>query len=298
MKCYQNGLMIILMLFVNNQILAESIKESVTPTVYKKGVIWKIESGQKQPSYLMGTMHVSDPGIWMLFKKAQVFFDQSKVVCTEVKLDFETMAAEIQATFFHDGKTLESVIADDKFYQLVVKAAAAKGLAEPAIKNMKPFTLVFMLSMPLPTGRMLDEKIYHDAILAGKKSCALETIEEHANVLNVFSLPDQITMLKGTIEHMDEVENAYPALLKAYLSRDLVAMANLVNESMLLEDARIEEVFLQKFLIDRNKIMVKRMIPHIENGAGFFAVGAMHLTGSAGVLRLLADQGYKLTVIY
>ena len=131
-----------------------------------------------------------------------------------------------------------------------------------------------------------------------KTSCGLETIEEHSNVLNVFSMSDQIKMLKNTIKRIDEMSVVYPLLLKAYLSRDLEAMANLVHESLILEDPKIKKIFLQKFLIDRNKKMVQRMIPHIEDGEGFFAIGAMHLTGSAGVLRLLSDRGYKLTAVY
>jgi len=298
MKYLLNGLVLSLLLSVSGLVWAESLKDKVTPTIYKKGVIWKIESAKQKTSYLMGTMHVDDPGIWALFKKAQVFFDQSKRVCTEVKMDFETIAAEMKATFFSDGRTLRSVINNEEFYQLVIKIAEERGYPEPIIKNMKPFTLVFMLSMPKPTGKMLDETIYHDAIRAGKISCGLETIEEHANVLNVFSMPDQIVMLRSTVERIDEVDEVYPVLLKTYLSRDLLALANLVNNSLMLEDAKIEKIFLQKFLIDRNKIMVKRMIPHIEEGGSFFAVGAMHLTGSAGLLRLLSDQGYKVTPIY
>jgi len=279
-------------------VYAESVRSLIMPTVYKKGLIWRIESSQKKVSYLLGTMHVNDPGIWSLFGRAQGFFDQAKVVCTEVKLDFQTVAAEMRATFFHDGRTLESVINDPVFYRLVVATAQQKGLPEILIKNMKPFTLVFMLSMPAPKGQMLDEKIYHDAILAGKTSCALETVEEHATVLDVFSMPEQISMLRTTIKHMDEVNAMYPALLKAYLARDLVAMARLTNESMMMEDPAIEEIFLQKFLVDRNVKMVERMIPHVRKGQAFFAIGAMHLTGSAGVLRLLVEKGYTVTAVY
>jgi len=298
MKASLRILLVVTTLFVCAWVQAESIRSQVTPTVYKKGIVWRIESNEQKVSYLMGTMHVNHPGIWKLFKRVQGFFDQSKVVCTEVKLDFETMAAEMQATFFHDGRTLKTVINDPVFYQLVVQAARERGLPEPLIKNMKPFTLVFMLSMPPSQGEMLDQKIYQDAILKGKQSCALETVKEHSTVLDVFSMADQIDMLKSTVSRIDEVKDLYPVLLDAYLSSDLVEMARLVNGSLMMEDPRIEKIFLQKFLIDRNKKMVERMIPRIKKGKAFFAVGAMHLTGSAGILRLLSDQGYKLTAIY
>ena len=87
-------------------------------------------------------------------------------------------------------------------------------------------------------------------------------------------------------------------MLEAYLSRDLEAIVRLANESMSMEDLDIENIFYQRFLIDRNIKMVQRMVPLIDKGPSFFAVGAMHLTGKAGVLRLLEQQGYSVSAVH
>jgi len=297
MKKYNIWALVFLFL-VSHIARADSISTLITPEKFTKGLIWKIESAKKAPSYLIGTIHVDDPGVLKLFSRAQNHFNNASTVCTEVKLDFKAIAAELQAMFFSDGQTLETVLNDKAFYQQVVKLANKRGLPEMMVRQMKPFAMVFMLSMPTSQGQILDEKIYTDALRQGKQVCGLETVEEHGDIFESFDMPDQIKMLKTTVKHIDEVDKQYPLLLKAYLERDLAAMASLVNTSMDMHDKAIETTFIQRFLIDRNKNMLMRMEPLIEKGNAFFAVGAMHLTGEAGLLRLLEAQGYSLSVVY
>lgn len=287
----------LLYLFSQNA-LSGSISAYITPEKFTAGMIWKIESGNIAPSYLMGTIHVDDPQVRALFAQAAEQFNKAETVCTEVKLDFKAVAAELEAMFFSDGQTLESVLNDKAFYQQTVKLAGERGFPEAMVRHMKPFALMFMLSMPHSEGEMLDAKIYTDAIRQGKQVCGLETLEEHGNVFKSFEMPDQIKMLRITIENIDEVDRLYPLLLKAYLDRDLVKLVDLVNNSMKLHDEAIETIFTQRLLIDRNKKMFMRMQPLIKKGNAFFAVGAMHLTGKAGLLRLLEAQGYTLTVVH
>jgi len=51
-------------------------------------------------------------------------------------------------------------------------------------------------------------------------------------------------------------------------------------------------------LDDRNRTMVKRMIPLLQRGSAFVAVGAAHLPGEEGMLYLLEQEGYRVTRIY
>jgi uncharacterized protein YbaP (TraB family) len=297
MKTCLTGI-VLLLLLVGNIVQAEPIRALIVPEKYTEGLLWRIESAQQEPSYLLGTMHVDDPGIWEMFKHAQQFFDSARTVCTEVKMDFETVAAEMRVMFFSDGRTLKSVMNDDAFYQRTIHIANARGLPEVMVRSMKPFTLAFMLSMPQSKGQVLDEKIYTDAVRQDKNICGLETTAEHSNVFESFDMHTQVQMLKTTVERIDEVDGMYPVLLAAYLDRDLAAITRLVNESLLMEDSEIEKVFIQRFLIDRNSKMVQRMVPLINKGGAFFAIGAMHLTGKAGVLRLLESQGYTISRVY
>ena len=44
--------------------------------------------------------------------------------------------------------------------------------------------------------------------------------------------------------------------------------------------------------------MVERMLPLMEEGSTFVAVGAAHVSGEEGILRLLEQQGFTITTLY
>ncbi|MGE5765707.1 MAG: TraB/GumN family protein [Bacteroidota bacterium] len=48
-------------------------------------------------------------------------------------------------------------------------------------------------------------------------------------------------------------------------------------------------------LNDRNRLMVERMMPLMQRGSTFVGVGAGHLAGEEGILRLLEQRGYTVT---
>lgn len=279
-------------------LLADSMLASVTPTRFVKGLIWRIEKAGVDASYLFGTMHTDGPGIRNIIRQAEPYLQQARTVCTEIKMDFEALAVELQAMFFTDGRTLNQVLADPALYQAALARARQHGLQEEMVRHMKPFTLAFMLSMPMSQGQVLDSQIYTRAMRDNKNICGLETIAEHRNTFTAFDMPAQIVILKNAIANYDEYQSIMPQLLEAYLQRDLGKIVTLASGSMMLGDEAITRTFIQRFLIERNRIMVKRMQPYLQQGQAFFAVGAMHLTGEAGILQLLQQQGYQISAVY
>ena len=62
-----------------------------------------------------------------------------------------------------------------------------------------------------------------------------------------------------------------------------------------------EDVFnryIQGILYKRNKRMLKRIIPYLNDGSAFIAVGALHLAGENGLLRVLKNKNYHVTRVY
>ena len=60
----------------------------------------------------------------------------------------------------------------------------------------------------------------------------------------------------------------------------------------------LTEIFQKRLIIDRNQRMVERMHKRLEEGNAFIAVGALHLPGEKGILRLLEHRGYRVRSIY
>jgi hypothetical protein len=270
----------------------------IVPERHTRGILFRIEHDNLAPSYVLGTIHIDDPRVMALMPHFQPYLHTSRILCTEVKLDFAAAAAEMRTMFFHDGRTLATVLQDKDLYLRLKDLADQRGLPEPMIRNMKPWAAAYLLSMPLPKGQVLDDKLFTDAIRDGKKVCGLESVEEHTRVFDAFTIADQIYMLRETVDHIDDVDRNLKELLSTYLARDLSRMANLVIDAPGMQDARIQQLFFKHLLIDRNEKMVARMQPELGKGSAFFAIGAMHLTGEKGVLRLLETRGYRIEKVY
>ena len=52
--------------------------------------------------------------------------------------------------------------------------------------------------------------------------------------------------------------------------------------------------FMVRLNDDRNRRMVHRILPYLEQGNSFIAVGALHLAGPQGILSLIRQQGYTV----
>jgi uncharacterized protein YbaP (TraB family) len=156
-----------------------------------------------------------------------------------------------------------------------------------------------MLSTSKPTGQpALDMKLMLDASDQSKQLCGLEKIKEQLDAFSGDTLKEQIRGLRLTLKHYAIVKAMGEKLRKLYLSRDLAAMSDMIEHSPIPVLKKDMERAMFSLVIRRNIIMVNRMQPYLKKGNVFFAVGALHLTGKGGLLRLLEKQGYTLTRLY
>ncbi len=268
------------------------------PDKHRHGLLWKIGRPGVRPSYVFGTMHVEDPRVTHLAAPVASAFESAKRICTEVKLDYVALAAEMQAMFFSDGRTLRAV-AGEPLYQRAVSAAREHGLAEAMVMFMKPLTLAYMLSMPpQQTGEFLDLILYTRAVRENKETCGLEQAEEHAAVLGNLPMADQLSILRTTLDQLPQIGNMYEPLLNAYLQHDLGKLIDVARSYPWSGGVDRNARFLNELVIKRNRRMVERMQPYLKQGDTFVAVGALHLPGKVGILQLLERQGWRVTSVW
>ena len=58
------------------------------------------------------------------------------------------------------------------------------------------------------------------------------------------------------------------------------------------------QIFQDRMINARNRLMARRMIARLKAGGAFVAVGAAHLPGKRGILSLLVRQGYRISRVY
>jgi uncharacterized protein YbaP (TraB family) len=54
----------------------------------------------------------------------------------------------------------------------------------------------------------------------------------------------------------------------------------------------------ERMLYQRSRQMLERMQPYLQSGGAVVAVGALHLTGERGLLRMLELQGYTIGRVF
>jgi uncharacterized protein YbaP (TraB family) len=261
------------------------------------GLLWEVSRPGTAPAYLFGTIHSEDPAVIALAPAVEHAFTVSRQVVLEVNLDPDAMVAGAAAMLMTDGRRLSELIGGDLFAQAVA-ALRTRGIPEAVAERMKPWAAATALSMPPPeTGRVLDVVLFERAQQAGKTLHGLETIDEQLAVFDGLSLDDQVALLRDAVEQFADLDASLAELLAAYKRQDLAAMLA-INESALASgDPRLAQEVQRRLIVDRNERMAERMEAYLRRGGAFIAVGALHLAGEQGLVRLLERRGYTVRAV-
>lgn len=268
-----------------------------TAAPYAKGLLWRIESPGVPASYLFGTIHSDDARVTALPETVTRALDNASHFVMEAVIDGEGLVRMAEVMFFNDGRTLEQVIGKD-LYQDSLKTMSARGLPTLGIEKQKPWAVMMALSMPpSKTGEYLDLVLQARATRQNKPVSGLETIAEQLAVFDELPLPQQIALLKDTVDMQAELDKEFEALHKAYLARDL-ARIMAISEKHKPDDEQLYDAVMDRLLIRRNARMLERLHPILKEGGAFIAVGAAHLPGETGLLQRLEKAGYRVTPVY
>ena len=269
---------------------------SAVPNSSARGLLWKIERALLKPSYLFGTIHVDDPRVVTLPHSVQSAFDLSNIFTPEINMEMSDLASVSLELFTPGGGSLESVIGTTLFNE-VVRILEPKGIPPLLAKSMKPWAVALVLSMPtVRNGEVLDQKLYLEAKQQGKSIQPLETLQEQIGIFNNMSEDHQITLLKGAVANYEKLPEMIEQLIQTYLSRDIDKLQSL-SKSLGPDDPEMIELLNDILVVKRNINMSERLSAILDHGNAFIAVGALHLPGPEGIIRLLENKGYKLTAV-
>lgn len=262
-----------------------------------KGMLWKISAINGRTSYLFGTIHVDDPDVVNLAQPVRRAFLSCNSVTLELLPDQGTILQSAQAMLFQDGNTLEKV-AGKSLYQRSVDAMKDRGMPQSMVSQMKPWAVMITLSAPKSkTNKFLDFRLFEQAQQFGKKTYALESYEEQIAVFNDMPMNEQVKILRETLDSLPKMSGYFYSLKKAWLRRDLAELQAISSEQMPADDPASKRL-MTRLLDDRNRRMLQRMQPRLNEGQAFIAVGALHLPGNTGLIHLLREQGYNVSAVW
>lgn len=258
------------------------------------GLLWRIHKPQHPPSFLFGTIHIDDKRVKDLNDQVVRRFNEAKTLCLEILPNRETQVGIGRAMLLPEGQTLDEILGESLFNHLSLRLNKV-GMTPLESIHLKPWAAMVVLSRPQSQGGYaLDEQLYHWGVHQYKQLCALETLEEQLMIFDSLDTQDQIVLLKDSLNHLPEIQALNEKLVLAYLNGDLDEIYRRSMELQATEDELT--IRLMDSLIDkRNLKMLNRMLPELEKGRVFIAVGALHLPGEKGLINLLRKAGYAVT---
>ena len=268
-------------------------------------------NGLESPSYIVGTYHLAPASFADSIPGMSEAIENTQQVCGELDMmdafKPENTAQLIQSQMLPEGVTLSSLLTADQLTRLnaLLLEVVGTNLEDEAfaaqMEKMKPVTLSTTLSLAAYMKKaqsfnpmeLLDNYFQMLAMQNGKSVIGFETVEFQMGVLYGSELPEQVDDLMCMVDHFDEATELVDRITSAYFSQNFQQLESVLEEEMEGTCAATpeEEAAL---LDDRNHNWIKLMPDMMAEKPTLFAVGAGHLCGEQGVLKLLEGLGYTV----
>ena len=261
-------------------------------------LFWEISGkGLKKPSYLFGTMHVSNKMVFHLSDSFYYAMKNVDAVALELNPDLwqgqMVRLDKLKQNYANftkasgDDLITESSFRIDK-YEDELKAALN---TEPAVVNSLLYR-TYKAKEDFEEDTFLDLYIFQTGKKLGKRSAGVENFYETEKIV-LQAYADMATEKKKKVVDTDgeSMGDINKKMQEAYRRGDLDLMDSLDN----LTDR--SDAFREKFLYLRNEIQANSIDTILKKSSLFVGVGAAHLPGPRGVIQLLRKMGYKLRPI-
>lgn len=271
--------------------------QSNTPSY--KSLLWEISgNGLTKPSYLFGTMHISNKMVFHLSDSFYMGIRNTDVVAIE--LNPEQWQSEIpritkqgnlmkyyNAVYYTDYLKEQSFTEDDFLAQLQESLRF-----EPELNDALLYRNESRLDN-FQEDTYLDLYIYQTGKKLGKMTAGVETY-----------IGSQRMMIEAMVDAALEKDKKRPGLegVQYYELNQVMQDAYRKGDLDMLDSinklTEYGQSFTEKFLYKRNEIQAASMDSIMQHHSLFVGVGAAHLPGKRGVIEILRKKGYTLRPVY
>ena len=277
--------------------------------------LFRIDKEGLAPSWLFGTMHLTDERVIDLPQKARAAFDEADTVAIESTEILDPAKAQMalfskpDLTMFTGEEDLSDYLTEDQ-RALLKDGLAKRGIQLALVERMKPWLISGMVALPpcefdrkQAGASFLDLKLAQDAERDGKELVGLETIVEQFNAMASLPMSFHVQGLVESIALGDRIDDVIETMIQLYVKGETGAIWPMLrsvspemetNEELAAGYADFEETMVHV----RNKTMLDRALPMLDKGGAFVAVGALRLPGDKGLAHLIDEAGYTVTPVY
>ncbi|MBX7059390.1 MAG: TraB/GumN family protein [Leptospirales bacterium] len=270
---------------------------------FAEGRLFRVTSPAGAVSHVFGTMHSNDPRVLALPEDVAAAFEQSRVLLPEIALSPAVIRNQLGAfLMLQRYPALDEALGEGDLLHRALKALAKRGFPEQQARSFPAWTALFFLAGPTSrpegsqrSGEVLDAALCQRARARGMTVVSLETPEQQFDVFGRLSLQEQADLVRLTLDgqvwFFDDGRPGQRDSVSDYLNGRTGSIYEQIRAGESIELIRKVN---RRLLYDRNHRMVQNMLPHIDEGGAFVAIGALHLPGEEGVLNLLLGKLYRV----
>jgi uncharacterized protein YbaP (TraB family) len=264
--------------------------------------LWKASSPTTEV-YLFGSIHLGKKEFYPLAKEIEAAFERSKFLVVEAD-ESKHDAGKLQQMGLEHGlygpdDSLSKHVSPETMKAL---GALCEGLGIPtaSAERMKPWLLSLSLSSLtlMKQGYSPDLGIDRHFTRAAKENkkeiLELESMEYQIKLLAGLSEELQVKFLELTVEEAANAKERMEKIVGAWSKGDTQLLEDEMLKKRAAKNAAQAE-FQAKIIDERNVAMTKKIGEYLKTKDVYFVVvGAAHLIGEKGIVRLLEKDGFKV----
>jgi uncharacterized protein YbaP (TraB family) len=264
-----------------------------------KSFIWQIKGGSNT-SYLVGSIHMAKKELYPLPSVMERSFASSKVLVVEARVDevSKLLPMVMQQAMYRPPDSLDKHISAKTMAKLKARLKVL-GLPAAAMVQLKPWVIAMTLSalemkkMGFETASGIDMHFLRKAGSRAMTIAELEGAEFQLKLFSGLSDKEQEEFLLYTLSQSKRFRTYIKKIVRFWKRGDGANLYKLISLSS-RKSAGVRKIY-KKLITDRNVRMADRIVKMLKGDAPhFIVVGAGHVTGPKGLVRLLRAKGYAL----
>lgn len=271
----------------------------LSKAVVAQSLLWEVSgNGLKQPSYLFGTYHILKDSYLDKTPTVRSTFAKAEGVVVETTVDSTAMLSMAMRAMM-SGTSLKKLLSEPDYQLVANEFKKMTGYDLAMFNQMKPIMTSTMLSLGYTekeadtlrqfSGQPLDLYFTIEARKQGKVLTPLETMDQQMTyLLDHDPVDKQAADLVRMVKEKDEMQGEARKLTDLYLAGNIDGMWEL---SLQYEKKYGDLSYLVK---ERNQNWLAKLPALMALRPTFVAVGALHLPGPDGLIKLLRKAGYTV----
>ncbi|HMX03774.1 MAG TPA: TraB/GumN family protein [Chitinophagales bacterium] len=252
-------------------------------------------NGLTDTSYLFGTFHLINQEHFYVAPEVETAFDNAAQLAFEIKLDDPNMISTYQRwTTLPEGVTWHNFASDEEIaYMTSVFRDSMQADFTPYIQ-LKPFVAYQMLTTESmgENAQSYELHFMQRNMQDHRPIAGLETLESQLKIFDSVPYAEQVDWMTEISDSSFTSEDRLDEMISYYKNGDIESLYNVtITATPEFHD------YANLLVADRNKRWIPIIGDLAKKGSTFVAVGAAHLGGPEGVVKLLQQAGYQVTPV-